>query len=300
MPLALLLPIPLQIVVDSVLGNQPAPGYVRALLPVGLESSSTGILAAAGGMFLLLALLMQLQSVSSWLLQTYTGERMVLELRGRLFWHSQRLTLSDHERRGSSDIAYRIQHDAPAIQFLTIQGLLPLVNAACMFVGMMWVTAALDWQLALLALVLSPLLFLLAQRSSRRVHGHWHQVKELDSSAMAVLEEVLTSVRLVKAFGREQQEQDRFLLRSSKRMQGQLKLASIQAGYHALIGLMIALGTATTLVVATLHVRMGLLTVGELLIVMSYMAQLYEPLRTVSSKMPQMQAWRVSLERAFS
>ncbi len=297
-PLALLLPLPLKVAVDCVLGGRSLPPYLRALLPEGAAGGT--VLAAAGIMLLTIGLLMQLQALASWLLQTYTGERLVLELRARLFWHTQRLSLSDHERRGSSDIGYRIQHDAPAIQFITIQGVLPFVNAACTFAALAWVTARIDWKLAIVALFISPALFLLARTSSRQVHDRWHQVKALDSSAMAVLEEVLCSVRLVKAFGREQREHDRFLLRSSERMRGQVKMATIQASFHALIGVLIAIGTASTLVLGALHARSGVITIGELLIVMSYMTQLYEPLRTVSGKIPELQAWRVSLERAFA
>jgi ATP-binding cassette subfamily B protein len=145
----------------------------------------------------------------------------------------------------------------------------------------------------------SPLLFLLARRSSVRVHDRWHKVKELDSKAMAVMDEALASVRLVKAFSREEREDERFLLRSSRRMWSQVRLAWIQAGYHTAIGLTIAVGTAAALLLGVQHVRAGLLTLGELLLVMSYMAQLYDPLRVMSSKLPELQAWLVSLERAF-
>jgi len=295
-PLGLLLPVPLKIVVDSVIGTQPMPPW----LPFMPRGGRTSTLFIAAALLLGVGALMHLQALASWLLQTYTGEKLVLDFRGRLFWHAQRLSLSFHDEQGSSDTAYRIQHDAPAIQFVTIQGAVPFVGAMLSFLAMVYVTARLDWQLALIAVAVSPFLFLLARRSSASVHERWHQVKELDSSAMSVLEEVLTSVRLVKAFGREKREDERFFLRSSQRMWGQVKLAGVQAIYHVLIGLMITVGTAAAMVVGVLHVRSGLLSLGELLLVMSYLAQLYEPLRVVGSKIPESGAWLVSLERAFA
>ncbi len=296
-PLSLLLPLPLKIAVDSVLGTKPVPAWLTWAAPGGSPMST---LLLAAGLLLAVAILMHLQALASWILQTYTGEKLVLDLRARMFWHAQRLSLSFHTRRGSSDTAYRIQHDAPSIQYVTIQGAVPFLNAIFTFCGMMYVTSRIDHQLAMLALGLSPVLFLLARSSSARVHERWHRIKELDSSAMSVLEEVLSSVRLVKAFGREAREDERFQLRSSKRMWGQIRLAWLQAGFHTAIGLVIAIGTAITLLVGVLHVRNGKLTIGALLLVMSYMSQLYEPLRTMSSKIPELQAWMVSLERAFA
>ncbi len=295
-PIGLLLPLPLKIVVDSIAAQRPAPAWLRALAP-GSAKDSTLLLAAA--LLLAIGAILHLHALATWILQTYTGEKLVLDFRQRLFWHAQRLCLHFHDRRGSSDTAYRIQHDAPAIQYVTIQGAVPLLSSCFAFAAMMYITARLDWQLALLAVGLSPVLFVLARSSSVRVHNRWHVVKELDSKAMAVMDEALGSVRLVKAFGREEREDERFLLRSSRRMWSQVKLAWIQAGYHTAIGFTIAIGTAAALMLGVLHVRAGRLSLGELLLVMSYMAQLYDPLRTVSSKLPELQAWLVSLERAF-
>jgi len=295
-PLALLLPWPLKIAVDNVLGGHPLPNWLRPLAPSGGRGATLGV---AIGLLLGVSLLIHLQALASWLLQTYTGEKLVLGFRARLFCHAQRLSLRFHERKGSNDIAYRIQHDAPAIQFVTLQGVLPFASAVVSFAGMTLVTARIDTEMAMLALAISPLLFLLARSASRRAHDRWHEVKELDSSAMAVLQEVLTSVRVVKAFGREQREDERFLEHASRRMWSQVRLALVQAGFHVMMGLLVAVATAAALLVGVQHVRSGQLTLGELLIVMAYIAQLYEPLKTISSKIPELQAWLVSLERAF-
>ncbi len=296
-PLNLLLPLPLKIVVDSVIGHRPVPAWLRFLRPSD-NASSTLILAA--GLLLGIGLLMQLQGLASWLLQTWTGEKLVFEFRSKLFWQSQRLSLTYHEKSGSSNTAYRIQHDAPAIQYVTIQGMVPFVNASVAFVAMVYVTAKIDRIIALIAVVISPLLLWLARRASRQAHEQWHEVKALDSSAMSVLDEVLGAVRLVKAFGREEKEDQRFQRRSEDRMRGQMRLARMQAGFHTGISFLITVGTATTLLVGARHVQSGALTLGELLLVMSYMAQLYDRLRTISGKIPELQAWVVSVERAFS
>ena len=299
-PLALLVPLPLKMTVDSVVGNQSLPHWLLVLLPQSvIQSKSSGLIVSAG-LLLAIAVLMSLQSLAAWLLQTYTSERMVHDFRGQLLWHAQRLTLAFHDRRGSSDTAYRIQHDAPAVQNILIQGIVPMIGAAFSFVAMLVVTARINWHLATIALAISPVLFLLAQNSSRKIRSGYNEVKELDSSAMQVLHESLTSVRAVKAFGQEGFQDDLFRRRSRQRMSEQFRLASIQATFHVIIGMTIALGTAAALVVGVSQVQRGAITVGELLLVMAYMAQLYEPLRTFSTKIPELQASLVSAQRAFA
>ncbi len=299
-PFALLLPLPLKMVVDCIVSHQPVPPTLVKWLPASWTSSAQGLLLLSAGMLLTIGALVQLQVLVSWMLQTYTGERLVHDFRSTLFWHVQRLRLEFHDRKGTSDIAYRIQHDAPAIQMVTIQGLVPFVTAVFSFVGMAYVTARMDWQLALIAFILCPGLAWLSRSSSRKVHQGWHEVKTLDSSAMSVLTEVLSAVRLVKAFNREGDEDERFELRSNKRMQRQLRLAATQASYYCATAMLISIGTAAALWVGAKHVQSGQLTLGSLLVVMSYMTQLYEPLRTMSNKVPEIQSALVSAERAFA
>src|SRR5262245_23463214 len=102
-PLALLAPVPLKIVVDSVVGSAPLPGLLAILLPRQLAGTPGAALVAAVALVLVVALANQLQGVASWLLQTYTGELLLLRFRSQLFAHVQRLSLKYHDTRGSAD-----------------------------------------------------------------------------------------------------------------------------------------------------------------------------------------------------
>jgi ATP-binding cassette subfamily B protein len=299
-PLALLLAFPLKIVVDNVLGSQPLPHALEALLPAWVHASKSANLALAVGLLLALSLLMNLQSFAAWLLQTYTGEKLVLDFRTQIFWHVQRMCLLFHDTRGTNDLAYRIQNDAPAIQYVFLQGVMPLVTASLSFLGLLYVTLRIDWVLAVIAVSVSPLLFVLARRSCRRARSGWDGIRKLDSSAMLVLHEALSSIRAVKAFGREEYEDQRFKLRSRHRMEEQVRVASIQATFHVLITTTIAAGSAAALWVGVRHVQAGVLTLGDLLLVMAYMTQLYDPLRTISGKLPELQGWMASIHRAVA
>jgi ATP-binding cassette subfamily B protein len=298
-PLSLMLAFPLKIVVDNVIGNRALPHILQALLPAWAMRTQNAHLFLAAALFLTLSLTLNLQAFASWLLQTYTGEKLVLDLRSELFWHVQRMNLLFHDRVGPNEAAYRIQHDAPAIQYIFMQAAVPMMTAALTFAGMLYVTIRLDWVLAAIALSLSPVLFAVARKASHKARAGWDGTKKLDSSAMLVLYESLSFIRVVKAFGQEMFQHNRFRLRSRQRMAAQVQAASTQAAFHVITGTTLALGSTLALLIGVRHVKAGMITLGDLLLVMAYMAQLCEPLGTVSNKLPELQSWIVSMRRAL-
>jgi ATP-binding cassette subfamily B protein len=298
-PIALLVPLPLKIVVDSVLGTRPLPGPLSSWFPTAAHAPTAGLLLAIG-VLLTVTLLAQLQSLVNAWLRAYVGEHIVLGFRSRLLEQGQRLSLSYHDTTGTADTAYRIQHDAPSLQYVAVDGIIPFVSAAISLVAMVTVTARLDWQLAIVALAISPVLFVLSRIYRRRMRGQSRAVKKLESSALQVVQEILAGLRVVKAFGQERRETERFEGRARAGLAARLKLALAEGRFGLLVGLTTAGGTAAVLYLGVGHVRAGVLTLGELLMAMSYLAQLYQPLATISRKAAGLQSYLASAERAFS
>lgn len=299
-PLGLLTPLPLKIAVDSAIGNHPLPGFLHALLPAGTELPRAAALALAVGLLVGLALLGQLQSLASNLLRTYTGEKLVLSFRAQLLGHAQRLSVSYHDMNGTADSIYRIQYDAAALQYVPIDGVIPFVTAAFTLGAMIYVTFRIDWQLALVALAVSPVLYAVSQTYRLRLRAQTREVKKLESSAMSVIQEVLSALRVVKAFGMEWYEQNRYFHRSRDGMRARMHLGLAEGRYSLMIGLITAVGTATALWFGVRRVWVGALTLGDLILVMSYLGQLYEPLRTIGKKSASLQGYLSSAERAFT
>lgn len=299
-PLALMTPLPLKIAVDSATSSGPPPVFLRVFLPENGASSHTAVLILAAVLLVFVALLNQMHTLVVSLLSTYTSEKLVLAFRAQLFRHVQRLSLAYHDTRGIGDSTYRIQYDAAAIQYIGIDGVIPLITAIFTLAGMIYVTARIDWQLALVALAVSPALILLSRVNRRLFRRRAGRVKELESSALSVVQEVLGAVRVVKAFGQEEREQRRFVMRSSEGMWARLRFTLLQGIFDLLIGLTIALGTAAVLFTGIRHVEAGRLSLGSLLLVMGYLTQLYAPLQTIGRKAASLQGHLVSAERAFS
>jgi ATP-binding cassette subfamily B protein len=290
----------LKIAVDSAIANHPLPPFLAALLPGSAVSSSTAILLLAVALLIAINLLSQLQGFFTSFMGTYTGEKLVLDFRSRLFSYAQRLSVSYHDLKGSADSIFRIQNDAMALQYLTVDGFIPIVSATLTLIGMIWVTAWIDWQLALVALAISPVLFTLSKLYRPLLRNQSRHIKNVESSAWSVVQEVLSSLRVVQAFGREEHEQERYVRRSMEGMRARLKLAVAQGRYGILVALTMTFGTASVLWLGVRHVQAQTLTLGSLLLVMAYLAQLYEPLRTIGRKVVSLQDHLASVERAFS
>ena len=299
-PIALVTPLPLKLAVDSALGSEPLPGWIAPFVPDALERSPAAVLVLAVAMILGVAILTQLQRASTSVLRTWTGEKLVLAFRALLFRHVQRISLSYHDRRGTADSTYRIQYDAVSVPNLVIDGIAPFVAAIATFSSMLYVSFRIDWQLALVALAISPVLFGVARSYRSRLRQRSRQAKRLESAALAVVQEVLGALGLVKGFAQEEREQARFLVQANEGLAARMRLRLAEEAMDLILGLTTAFGSAAVLYLGVQHVRSGALTLGNLLLVMGYLAQIYDPLKTISKRIASLQSHLASAERAFA
>jgi ATP-binding cassette subfamily B protein len=299
MPLTLLTPIPLKIVADTLVDREAIPSILSPLVPDALASSDTRLITLAAVLFIVVALSRQAQELARTLLYTYIGERLTLKFRSKLFAQVQRMSLGYHDSRGTADSIYRIQYDATSIQSLAIDGLIPFVSSSVTLAAMLYVILVIDWELAVLALAATPLMFVLTRAYRTSLRQRARSVKRLESSALEVVQEALGSLRVVKAFGQEEREQERFYGRAEDGVQSRIGLSATEGIFGLLIGVTTAGLSAIVLFVGALHVRSGVLTLGELLLVMGYLSQLYDPLRSASRRIGKMQSSLASAERAF-
>jgi ATP-binding cassette, subfamily B, bacterial len=299
-PFVLLAPLPLKIAVDSVIGKKPVIGFPAWLLPPSVLETPSSLLAVVVALVLIISLLHQLQLMCTSLLRTYTGERLVLGFRAKLFQQAVRLSVAYHDSKGAADSAFRIQWDAPHIRYLTLEAGIPFFTSFFTLLGMIYVTSRINWQLAFIALMISPVILLVSQAYRAHLRKLAQTVTTLESSTASVVQEVLGALRVVKAFGREYHEQIRFTGRAREGFDARLQYEAAEGIFGFIIGVSLAAGTATVLYVGVRQVQAGALTLGELLLVMSYLFQLYEPLKSISEIIGRLQLHLVGLERAFN
>ncbi len=298
-PLALLTPVPLKIAVDNIIGTRPLPGFLAAWLPEGVQRSDAALLGFAVALMIAVALLGQLRDFGSGLLTAYTSEKLLRGFRAKLFRHVQRLSLSYHETQGPADSIYRIQNDATALQQIAVNGVVPFITSALTFTSMVYVIARINWRLALVGLGIAPLIFIVSRTYRRRVRKQTREVKKIESAALSVVHEVLGAARVVKAFAQEDREDERFVQKSNEGMRARMRLVFAGRGYGLVVTLITAAGTAAVLFIGVRAIQSQTLSLGNFLLVMGYLSQLYAPLKTVGKKMANAQNYMVSAERAF-
>lgn len=273
--LELLKPWPLQLVLDSVLGGEPprwAPldGLPREVLLAIAAAALVAVWLASGA----LAVWNNYTTIS-------TGQALVDDLRGRLYAHIQRLSLSFHARAGVGDLLYRVTADTYAIQTLAMNGVFPVVSAALLLSGMVVVMWSLNPTLTGVALAVAPLLLLGIVLVNRRLDAAASDARVKESAVYQIVQRNLSAMRVVQAFAAEGLEARRFQAGSRASLRSSLRLYTLQTAYGAATGTMTAAGTAAVLVVGSWQVWAGRLTAGELVVFVSYLASLYGPLNAV-------------------
>lgn len=298
-PLSLLTPVPMKLAVDSIIHQRPLPSPLSRWLP-SASADPEGLLLWVCGLSLLIAFASQLQSLLSSLLTVHTSQRMLLHFRSRMFRHAQRLSLSYHTRKGTADTLYRIQSDATALEWVFVDGAIPLATSVFSLVTMLYVVLQLNWKIGCTALVIAPALFILTRATRPLLRQQSRDLKKQESATLGIVQEVLGVLRVVKAFGQEERERDRFTEAADRCVRRRLRLTLADNTLGLLINMIAALGLTAVLYFGVHDVLAGTLTLGEMLLISSYISQLYSPLKTLSRKTVSLQAQLAGAERAFA
>jgi ATP-binding cassette, subfamily B, bacterial len=289
----LLKPWPLQVVIDNVLGRKPIA--ITALQ--GTPPKLLLILACIG------LVVVHLGSGALTLLHNYTairvGQNMVNDLRGALYAHLQRLSLAFHDRQRVGDLLYRITADSFAVQTMIMNGALPILSAVVLLAGMLIVLFPLDATLTLLALTVVPVLFALISVFNRKIIEIASDVRTTESRVYSLVHWAMSSIKIVQAFAREDDEHRRFMGASRESLRATLRLYSWQTFYSGAVNGVIASGTALVVYAGAQAVISGALTVGQLIVFISYLAQLYAPINTMTQSWGLIAGARVGSRRVF-
>ncbi len=279
--LGALTPWTLKLVVDNVLSGRPMPGWIAAATsPFGAHTGALLGAILAGG--LVLQMTNEAVSVVHTQIMVDTGQRMVYDLRSRLFAHLQALDMRHHTSVSAGDAVYRIDADAYCIDNLVMKGIFPLGSAALTLVVMLAILIKLDPTLALLALCVVPFLYWVLRVYTTPLGDRAERVKELESTLAERLYEKFAAIRVVKSFARERHEQERFGARSMEAMRERIRLTWQESLFSVAITGVTMIGTTLVLWVGGLHVLRGELTVGSLLVVIAYLGSVYGPLSAIA------------------
>ena len=286
-------PWPLKLVVDHVLGDRPLEPARR----LGLDAHGLLIAACAGSLLLhvSLAVLRLLQNRAT----IEIGQRVVADLRAELVAHLHRLSLGFFGRRRAADLVYRVAYDTLAIQSMTMNGLFPLATSALLLVGMAAVLVRMNATLAAIFLAVVPFLLVAIRGLGRRVSELARENRESESRLLSETERGIGSIAVVQAFTAEPVEQERVMRASSAALSSAFRLNLFETGYAGAINVVTAFGTVAVLYAGATLVLAGRLSVGDLLVFVSYLASLYAPLNVLSQLAARLHAGAAGARRVF-
>jgi ATP-binding cassette subfamily B protein len=215
-------------------------------------------------------------------LMTSVSQWVGHDLRRTVYHHIQRLGLAEHDKVRTGDLITRVTSDIEVIQDFIDAALLGIVVDVLTLGGMVGVMFYLNWRFTLIALAVMPVLFVVVYRYTRRIKTASRAVRKQEGELLSVVEEALTSIRVVKAFAREDYEQQRFDSESLANVEAGLEARGVKAKLAPVVEVIVAVGTCLVLGSGARLVLAGQLTVGELIMFLLYLGAMYKPMRDLS------------------
>ena len=270
----LVVPWPMQIIVDCILGAKPMPGWLPA-------DKLTALAAVCAGLLAIHFLRGALATWSSVVL-VRAGLRMTHELRLRVYEHLQKLSLVFHDSRAVGDSVYRVTWDTFSVQTLFNGGIVQIIGSGVTLAGMMVVMLKFDVTLTLLALIVAPALAASIKFYNRRISAVSTEYHDRESRVSAIIQESIAAIRTVQAFAREDDEIRRFGTGAAQSVDANVRMTREQVMSSFVVGLITAAGSVVMLWVGGQRVLAGRLSLGELLVFIAYVGMLYGPMSSLS------------------
>lgn len=281
----LLRPWPLKYLFDDVLTGDVAPDSARvALLLVAVAFAA---ITAADGAF---------KALRRYILGA-AGQKVGFGLQVAVYDRLQRLSLTYHDRHSTGELITRITKDVDKVQTLATETLVEAGSHALKLVGIVVVTYWLDWRLGLAMLVLAPILLLASTRYRRRVHAAEQEAREREGEMTSVAQETLSAARLVKAYGREDHETTRFTAHTRDWTGAAIRVLRTEAVLGAVVDGLVAVVIAGLVWLAAAQVLAGAITIGVLVIFISYLREFYAPVGSLSKLAGRVSRIRVRAEK---
>jgi ATP-binding cassette subfamily B protein len=278
----LLQPWPLKIVLDYVLGGRQMPSWLASFMSFAFGGDSSAILSFA---VLSVAVIAIVSSISSYIesyVMTSIGQWVAHDIRCKVYHHLERLSLSYYDTRQTGDLLTRMTSDIDSIQNLVTSALMDTLIDVLTVAGMLGVMLYLNWWFSLIALAITPLLFMVVLKYKHRIKQISRSARKKESDVLSGIQEVFTSIRVVKAFAREDFEERRFEQGSREQVETALEARAIKAQLSPLVDIIVAAGTAFVLWYGAKLVLSGALTSGALVVFILYLRKLYSPLKDLA------------------
>jgi ATP-binding cassette subfamily B protein/subfamily B ATP-binding cassette protein MsbA len=295
--LDLLKPWPLKLIVDNVLGHHATPHLVRTVLPG--SGTPHGLIAWAAGGTVAIFLLGTGSSTFYNYFSLRIGQRMTFELAADLFAHLQRLSLLFHTRRQLGDMIARVTGDSYCVSTLVTDALVPALQALAMLGAMFAVMLSLQPALTIVALGVLPFLAIVIRVLARPIQDRTREQRDLEAKMVSVVEQTLGAVPAVQAFTREDIEEKRFRHYADRTVVAYVRSTVAGIWFEIVAGIVTTIGTAAIIYLGATLALQGKLTAGTIIVFLSYLGSLYDPLDSITHTAPTIQGAAAEADRVL-
>jgi len=275
-------PWPVKIAIDNVLQAKKLSGWVGPMVFRYFGDNAIAVLNFAVAAVLVIAVIGAISSYTEKVLTTTVSQWVAHDLRRTLYQHIQHLSLAEHNDARKGDLIARVTSDIDAVQDFISSALLGIIVNILTLVGMIGVMFYIDWRFTLIALSITPILFLVVFFYSKRIKKASRKVRKQESELLSGLSEVFAAVQVVQAFAREDYEERRFAFDSRQSVEIGLQARNMKARLSPMVDLVAALGTCLVIGYGARVVLAGQLSVGTLVVFLLYLNKTYKPLRDLS------------------
>lgn len=292
-----LAPWPIKYIVDNVIGGEPFSGPVGEWVVAQLGTDQRVLTVALG---LVLMALTVLQGLASFAYEYAIGliqERTTFLLRSDVFNHTQRLPLQFYDESRLGDVLKRVTGDSGQVMVALVGSLGEFLVNAVKFAGFAGIMLFVNWRFSVIILAYVPLLLFLYVTFRQNIRATARKARSEEGRMMSLVLETFGAIREVKAFGRETHQQAQFEAHGMERVRASLRSIRWEASFSPVIDFAQAASTAAVIWYGVSQILVGQFSVGELLLFVSYLKEIYRPLRRFSKVMARLQKATISGER---
>ena len=290
-------PWPLKLVLDNVLGPHPLPEWLSIIHGSFLGEGKNAILHFAALAVVAIAVVDGISSYADSYFTTSVGQWVAHDLRRTVYDHLHRLSLSYYDKHDTGNLISTITEDIDAVQSFASSSMLNILVDVFTVIGMLAVMFYLELDFTLIALSVTPLLAILVYRFKHVVKRASHEVRKKQSEIVSVVQEGLTSIRVVKAFARGEYEEGRLAEKSLESVSAALRARRVKSLLPPLVSTVVSIGTALVLLYGTKLVLAGWMTAGSLVVFLAYLSRLFKPIQDLAKMANNVAQAAVGLER---
>jgi ABC-type multidrug transport system fused ATPase/permease subunit len=291
-------PWPLKIVLDNVVGTHHLPPRVAAFLhPFLSGTGKMGIAVSAAIATIVIALVGGIASYIGNYYTTSVGQWVANDLRLRTYQHLQQLSLRYYNEHETGTLLSTITADVQTIQAFASSSTLGILVDLLTIVAMVFVMFWLNWDFTLMIVALTPVMLLLISRFKKAVKKATREVRKQQSNIVQVVEQNLQSMRVVKAFGRQDLEQEELSEVSKATVEAALRARKVKALLSPLVTVTVSLCTAFVLWRSSALILAGTMTAGSLTVFLYYLTNFFKPVQDLAKMTNSIAQTAVGVER---